>query len=132
MMSYFYRWEDFPQKEISYLKGRPEASKLQIRIMSTERIMITDIKAQKGARVGVHHHEAEQILFIFKGKMKVTVGNEPPRIIGPGDIQVCPSNCPHGGEGIEDGEAMEAVSPIRMDNFTGYVTYHTFFEDKEK
>jgi quercetin dioxygenase-like cupin family protein len=131
-MNYFYRWEDFPQKEISYLKGLPEASKLQIRIMSTERIMITDIKAQKGARVGVHHHEAEQLLFIFKGKMKVTVGDEPPRIIGPGDIQVCPSNCPHGGEWIEDGEAMEAVSPIRMDNFTGYVISHTFFEEKQK
>lgn len=130
-MDYFYRWEDFPQKEISYLKGLPEASKLKIRIMSTERIMITDIKAEKGARVGVHHHEAEQILFIFKGKFKATVAGET-RIIGPGDIQVCPSNCPHGGEWIEDGEAMEAVSPIRMDNFTGYVISHTFFEDKHK
>ena len=130
-MGYFYRWEDFPQKEVSYLKGLPEASLLKIRIMSTERIMMTDIKAQKGARVGVHHHVAEQILFIFKGKFKATVGGET-RILGPGDIQVCPSNCPHGGEWIEDGEAMEAVSPIRMDNFTGYVISHTFFEEGHK
>ena len=132
MMKYFYRWEDFPQKEISYLKDLPETSKLQIRIMSTERIMVTEIKAKKGARGPMHHHEAEQIVFILKGKIRTAVGNEPPRIIGPGDIMVCPSNCPHGGEWIEDGEALEAVSPIRMDNFTGYVISHTFFEKDEK
>ena len=97
MMKYFYRWEDFPQKEVGYLKGLPESSKLQIRIMSTERIMMTEIRAKKGARVAVHHHEAEQIVFIFKGKMKVTVGNEPPRIVGPGDIQVCPFKFPSWG-----------------------------------
>ena len=91
-MNYFYRWEDFPEKEISYLKGLPESSKISIRIMSTQRIMMTQIKAKKGARVGMHHHEAEQILFILKCQMKVTVGEAPPRIIGPGDIQVCPSN----------------------------------------
>jgi quercetin dioxygenase-like cupin family protein len=130
-MKHFYRWEDFPQREITYLQGLPEASKLLVRIFSTERMMVTKIDAKKGAGVGRHFHEAEQILFVLKGKMKVHVGNEPPRIIGPGEITICPANCPHGGEWLQDGEALEVVSPIRLDNFVGYTIPHTFFEEKK-
>ncbi len=60
-MSYYYRWEDFPEREVGYLKGRPESSKLLVRIMSSSNIMLTDVKAKKGAYVPAHHHEAEQI-----------------------------------------------------------------------
>jgi hypothetical protein len=36
-MGYYYRWEEFPLKEVSYLKGRPEASRLLIRIVIAPR-----------------------------------------------------------------------------------------------
>ncbi len=130
-MGYYFKWEDFPEREVSYLKGLPESSKLRVRIMSAEKIMITQVDARKGAHVGKHRHEAEQILIIFKGQMRVTTGKEPPRVIGPGNIWVVPSNCPHGAEYIEDTEALEVVSPIRLDNFTGYTISHTFFEDDD-
>lgn len=127
-MEYYYRWEDFPEREISYLKGAPDASKLLITILSTANIMLSRINAKKGANVPKHHHVAEQIFLLTKGKMRVTTGDGKPRMLKEGDIWVCPSNCPHSVEYLEDTDALEIVSPIRMDNFTGYTISHTFFD----
>lgn len=129
-MGYYHRWEEFPEREVSYLQGMPESRKLLIRIMSGEKIMLTKINAKQGACVPNHHHEAEQIFLLFKGKMRVTSANESPRELSPGDIWVLPSNCPHSVEYIEDTDALEIVSPIRLDNFIGYTVKHTFFEDE--
>jgi len=128
-MGYYYQWEDFPLREISYLKGRPEASKLLVRIMSSARMMVTQINAKKGAFVPLHHHEAEQIILVLKGQIRGTTGKEAPQMIGPGGIWVVPSNMPHRVEYVEDTEAIEVVSPPRMDNFVGYTLSHTFFDE---
>jgi quercetin dioxygenase-like cupin family protein len=128
-MGYYYQWEDFPLREISYLKGRPEASKLLVRIMASARMMVTQINAKKGALVPLHHHEAEQIILVLKGQIRGTTGKEAPQMIGPGGIWVVPSNMPHRVEYVEDTEAIEVVSPPRMDNFVGYTLSHTFFDE---
>lgn len=128
-MGYYYQWDDFPLREISYLKGRPEASKLLVRIMSSARMMVTQINAKKGALVPLHHHEAEQIILVLKGQIRGTTGKEAPQMVGPGGIWVVPSNVPHRVEYVEDTEAIEVVSPPRMDNFVGYTLSHTFFDE---
>jgi quercetin dioxygenase-like cupin family protein len=129
-MGYFHRWEEFPQRGVSYLKGLPNSEGLKIRIMASEHMMFTEIKVKGGARIPRHHHEAEQVVFLSKGKMRVTTGDEPARILNPGDIWVVPSNVTHGIEYIGDCEALEAVSPLRMDNFTGYTIKRTFFDER--
>jgi quercetin dioxygenase-like cupin family protein len=128
-MGYYHQWEDFPEREISYLKGRPESSKLLVRIMSSERMMVTNIKAKKGAFVPLHHHEAEQIILVLKGKIRATTGKDAMQHVEPGGIWVVPSNHPHRVEYIEDTEAVEVVSPPRLDNFVGYTIPHTFFDE---
>ena len=128
-MGYYHRWEEFPERQISYLKGRPDASKLLVRIMSSKNMMLTDINAKKGASIPAHHHEAEQIFIVYTGRMRVTTGTDSQKELRPGDIWVVPSNCPHGVDYIEDTKALEIVSPIRMDNFVGYTISHTFFEE---
>ena len=128
-MGYFHRWEEFPQRGVSYLQGLPNSEGLKIRIMATERMMFTQISVKGGARIPRHHHEAEQVVFVTKGKVRVTTGDEPPRVLGPGDIWVIPSNVTHGVEYIGDCEALEAVSPLRLDNFIGYTIKHTFFDE---
>lgn len=127
-MGYYYHWTDFPLREISYLKGKPESSKLLVRIMSSSRIMVTQINAKQGAFVPLHHHEAEQIIIVSKGQIRVITGEAPPQLLGPGGIWVVPSNVPHRVEYIEDTDAIEMVSPIRLDNFDGYTISHTFFD----
>ena len=128
-MGYYHQWEDFPEREISYLKGRPESSKLLVRIMSSGKMMVTNIKAKKGAFVPLHHHEAEQIILVLTGKIMAITGKGSSRILGPGSIWVVPSNDPHSVKYVEDTEAIEVVSPPRLDNFVGYTIPHTFFDE---
>jgi quercetin dioxygenase-like cupin family protein len=130
-MGYYHQWEDFPEREISYLKGRPESSKLLVRIMSSERMMVTNINAKKGAFVPLHHHEAEQIILVLKGRIEAIMGKgkEFSRILEPGGIWVVPSNYPHSVSYLEDTEGIEVVSPPRLDNFVGYTISHTFFDE---
>ena len=66
-MGYYHRWEDFPERGVYYLPGM----EIRVRIMSGEKIMLTDIKAKKGVHIDMHHHEPEQMILIHKGQMKV-------------------------------------------------------------
>ena len=127
-MATYHRWEDFPQKTISYLAGLPNADAIKIRILSTERSMLTEIIVKGGGTIPRHRHEAEQIIIMKKGEALVTTGTEPPRLLKDGDIWIVPSNTMHGLEYQGDVEALEIVSPPRMDNFTGYTIKHTFFD----
>jgi quercetin dioxygenase-like cupin family protein len=131
-MATFHRWEDFPQRTISYLAGRPNAEAIKIRILSTERIMLTEITVKGGGNVPRHYHGAEQVILIQKGEARVSTGKESPRLLKAGDIWIVPSNTMHGIEYLGDVEALEIVSPPRMDNFVGYTIKHTFFEGEEK
>ena len=128
-MGHYHRWEEFPQRGVSYLQGLPNSEGLKIRIMASERMMFTQISVKGGAKIPRHHHEAEQVVFVFKGRVRVTTGDGPARVLEPGDIWVVPSNVTHGVEYIGDCEALEAVSPLRMDNFIGYTIQHTFFDE---
>lgn len=131
-MGNYHRWEDFPQKGVSYLEGLPETENIKIRIMASERMMLTQINVKGGATIPRHYHEAEQIMIIQKGHASVTTGDRTVRELGAGDIWVVPSNVVHGIKYIGDVDALEIVSPPRLDNFTGYVISHTFFEDGKK
>ena len=126
-MGYYHRWEDFPLREIGYLQGRPDSSKLLVRIMSSSKMMVTQINAKKGAFVPLHHHEAEQIILVSKGEMRGIMDGSS-QLLGPGGIRVVPANMPHSVEYVEDTDAIEIVSPIRLDNFVGYTIQHTFFD----
>jgi len=130
-MAYYHHWDDFPLREISYLKGRPESSKLLVRIMSSSRMMVTQINAKKGAFVPLHHHEAEQIILVLKGQIRGITGKDSSELVGPGGIWVVPANMPHRVEYVEDTDAIEVVSPPRLDNFVGYTLSHTFFDEED-
>ncbi|HTU03822.1 MAG TPA: cupin domain-containing protein [Candidatus Sulfotelmatobacter sp.] len=128
-MGHYHRWEDFPERGVYYLPGM----EIKVRIMSSERMMLTNINAKKGVHIGMHHHEAEQIILLYKGEMRVRMhkSDSEPRTLKPGDIWIVPSNCPHAVDYVQDTEALEIVSPPRLDNFVGYTVSHTYFEDRE-
>jgi len=114
------------------LAGVANTENIKIRIMASERIMLTQVTVEGGGTIPRHYHEAEQIMIIQKGKARVTTGDNKVHELGPGDIWVIPSNVVHGVEYIGDVQGLEMVSPPRLDNFTGYVISHTFFEDQKK
>jgi len=131
-MGYYHRWEEFPETTSYYLAENPDCAGIKGRAISTDRMMVTAIKVKGGAKIPRHYHEAEQIVFIQKGQARVSTGDDPVHLLGPGDIWVVPSNVVHGVEYIGDIEALEVVSPPRVDTLIGYVIPHTFFEKKIK
>ncbi len=131
-MGTYHRWEDFPEQTAYYLKDNPECSGIKSRRISTDRIMVSKIAVKGGAKIPRHFHEAEQIMFIQKGTAHVTTDDQTVRTLGPGDIWVVPSSVVHGVEYVGDVEAMEVVSPPRLDTLIGYVIPHTFFEKDKK
>jgi quercetin dioxygenase-like cupin family protein len=131
-MGYYHRWEEFPEQTAYYLKDNPNCAGIRSRRISTDRLMVSKISVKGGAKIPRHYHEAEQIMFIQKGMARVSTGDDPVRSLGVGDIWVVPSNVPHGVEYIGDVEAMEVVSPPRVDTLIGYVVPHTFLEEDKK
>ena len=131
-MGYYHRWEEFPEQTAYYLADNPNCKGIRSRRISTDHIMVSKVSLKGGAKIPRHYHEAEQIMFLQKGKALVSTGDEPLRSLGPGDIWVVPSNVAHGVQYFGDVEAMEIVSPPRVDTLVGYLVPHTFFEKSNK
>ncbi|MEW6333270.1 MAG: cupin domain-containing protein [Thermodesulfobacteriota bacterium] len=112
-MKYCHRWEDFPEQTAYYLKDNPECRGIRSRRISGDRLMASRVMVEGGAKIPRHYHEAEQMVFIFKGKARISTGDDPIRTLGPGDIWVVPSNVPHGVGYEGDVEAIEVVSPAK-------------------
>jgi quercetin dioxygenase-like cupin family protein len=131
-MGYYHRWEEFPEKTLHYLADNPNCQGVKSRRIATDRIMVSKITVRGGGTIPRHYHEAEQVMLVQKGRARVTTGDKKVHELRPGDIWVIPSNLLHGIEYIGDAEALEIVSPPRVDTLIGYLIPHTFFEKSKK
>jgi len=125
-MGFYHRWEEFPEFTAYYLKGNPDCAGIRSRKIATDRMMVSNIRVKGGAKIPRHYHEAEQIVLIHKGLARVTTGDKKVHTLGPGGIWVVPSNVVHSVQYVGDTEAIEVVSPPRVDTLGGYLIPHTF------
>jgi quercetin dioxygenase-like cupin family protein len=125
-MGFYHRWEEFPEFTAYYLKENPDCAGIKSRKIATDRMMVSNIRVKKGAKIPRHYHDAEQIVLIHKGLARVTTGDKKVHTLGPGGIWVVPSNVVHSVEYVGDTEAIEVVSPPRVDTLVGYLVPHTF------
>ena len=77
-----------------------------------DKIMLTLMYYNKGAKVPPHHHRHEQAGLVIKGKIKAIIGNKE-AVLKEGDSYVCAANEIHAFEAIEETEIMDAFSPPR-------------------
>ena len=66
----------------------------------------------KDSKLPEHYHKQEQIMYLVKGKFKLTL-NGKTSIHGPGSIVVIPSNVPHSGTSLTPCEILDVFSPVR-------------------
>ena len=94
---------------------------------------VFELTVPPGANVPPPHSHThnEEFVYGLEGSLRYAVDGVS-RELGPGDIWFVPSNVVHGVEYVGDVQALEIVSPIRLDNFTGYVAKHTFFDEAQK
>ena len=77
-------------------------------------VMLCFFTLEKNSEVPIHEHEAHQIGYVLKGKIKfITETRE--FIAKEGDSYVFDSNEKHGAELLEKSEIIEVFSPTRED-----------------
>ncbi|OOG74146.1 cupin domain-containing protein [Flavobacterium sp. A45] len=79
-----------------------------------DRIMMVNVKFEKGAIGYLHHHHHTQVTHIAAGTFEVTIEEET-RILKKGDSFYIPSNKIHGVVCLEAGILIDVFSPIRED-----------------
>jgi quercetin dioxygenase-like cupin family protein len=63
---------------------------------------VTKVWFPKGEGARPHAHPEEQTFYILEGRLRVTLGDEEPYEVGPGEGSFHPSNVPHQVEALED------------------------------
>lgn len=106
-------WDEFPTVE--YVRG------VYRQTVSGEKVMLTRIVYRDGVVVADHHHPAEQIMLIERGRLWARVGDEESEV-GPGSLLVIPSDCVHAFRqlGEEDVVFYECFAPIRLEYLVGF------------
>ncbi len=96
--------------------------KLARKVISGEKITMAQIFLAKDGVVPLHQHESEQISTGVTGAMRFEIEGKQ-IVLGAGDGLVIPSNVPHRVTALEDSQALDVFSPIRIDWLTGKDDY---------
>src|SRR6266581_4607785 len=80
------------------------SEKLDRRIITADRMMITHVYLKKGCVVPRHQHENEQITYILEGTLRFRLGEDGAQQVDvhAGEVLTIPSNLPHSAEALED------------------------------
>lgn len=103
-----FRWEGLPTDSPMPL--------LQRRRVMGEKMMVSEVRLQKGCMVPTHSHENEQISCVLSGRLKFGLGAEgsPDRrelIVSGGETLLLPSHVPHSAEALEDTVVLDLFCP---------------------
>jgi quercetin dioxygenase-like cupin family protein len=79
-----------------------------------DKTLMVEFRLQKGAILPLHSHPHEQIGYLVKGQIRLTVGAEVHDVL-PGDSWCIPGDVLHCAEIIEESVAVEVFSPVRED-----------------
>jgi quercetin dioxygenase-like cupin family protein len=109
-------WEKMPREHLN--------DKLDRRIITGDRMMITHVYLKKGCVVPRHQHENEQITYVLEGSLRFTLGEKGEKVdVNAGDVLCIPSNLPHSAEALEDTLDVDIFDPPRRDWLDGTDLY---------
>ncbi|PYS01543.1 MAG: cupin domain-containing protein [Acidobacteria bacterium] len=109
-----YRWADIPEEELNPLLTR--------KLITGDRVMLSELVLKKGCVVRAHHHENEQVSYVIRGTLKFEV-NGREIILRAGDVLHIPSNVVHSATALEDTLDIDIFSPPRQDWLDGTDQY---------
>ncbi len=109
-----FRWSDVPKENVTPVIAR--------QLITGVNAMAGMITLQKDAYVPKHSHEAEQITWVFEGRLRFVINGEE-IMVGPGEVLVIPSWVEHEATAVEHTVEVDLFSPIRHDWLDGTDTY---------
>src|SRR5712692_6404735 len=88
-----YRWADIAAEQLNPLLTR--------KLITGDRVMLSELVLKKGCVVPAHHHENEQVSYVIRGTLKFEVDGKE-TILRAGDVLHIPSNVVHSAVALED------------------------------
>lgn len=108
------QWAEVPKEPLTPLIDRS--------FVSGERATVCNFLLRKGAVVPSHQHESEQLTWIRRGHLRLTVAGQPFEVPAGSVIRI-PSHAAHMAEAIEETEATDLFGPRREDWMAGTDQY---------
>ena len=71
---------------------------------------LIEVRFAAGTRSPLHVHGHESVIYVVKGSLKVTVGDES-HVLGPGDACRNPAGVSHSVEALDESTFVEIKSP---------------------
>lgn len=75
-------------------------------VLRSERQEVAKVYFEKGKGAHTHSHPEEQTFYVLEGRLRVSLGDDEPYEVGPGQGSFHPSNVPHAVEALEDTVAL--------------------------
>lgn len=112
-----FRWEDLPREEVT--------GSIDRRLITGDRMMLSHLYLDAGAKVPMHQHENEQLTYVLEGALRFVIGEAGGEevVVRAGEVLHIPSNVPHSAEALEDTLDVDVFSPPRQDWLDGTDTY---------
>ena len=103
------KWDDLPEE--------PMRGGITRRFVHSDRLMVAEIRMQKGDVVPPHRHENEQFTYVLTGSMLFLLGEDQTeeRLVQAGEIIQLPSNLLHSATALEDVFELDVFNPYRAD-----------------
>ena len=79
-------------------------------LIKGDQMTLLELHYQAGTNAPLHVHSHESLIYVAKGRVRTTVGNEV-QVLGPGDVCCHPQGIPHTVEAIEESIVIEIKSP---------------------
>jgi quercetin dioxygenase-like cupin family protein len=109
-----YKWDSVNREKLSGTFTR--------QMIYGDRVMVAQLDIKKGSIVPEHSHENEQVTWIMKGKLRLTIDGKEIDV-GAGEVLIIPSNAKHSAVALEDTLDVDIFSPIRADWINGTDSY---------
>ncbi len=112
-----HRWDAMPKELV-----KPG---LERRLITGERVMLTQVYLEKGAIVPQHSHENEQVSWMLEGVLRFWLGEDESEVVDvrAGEVLHIPSWLPHRAEALEATLDVDIFSPPRQDWLDGSDAY---------
>ncbi|MCM0083881.1 cupin domain-containing protein [Geomonas sp. Red32] len=94
--------------------SRPVEGIEQKTLVYGDQTLMVEFVLREGAQLPLHCHPHEQIGYLVKGEIRLTIGDEIHHV-RPGDSWCIPGGVRHGAEIVRDSLAVEVFSPVRED-----------------
>lgn len=101
-----HKWSDVPAETIGRLIER--------RYFTGERMTVARLELKRTAGTETHSHDAEEVLCVLSGALKVTAEADE-TVVHAGELIQTRGGVPHAIEALEDTVLLAIFSPIRQD-----------------